>query len=122
MRVHSVSITVAFGSIGLFASLRTGSGEAVQGLFPVFFLFLSTMALPLNLLQTDWFHTVASVNPDSYLLQTLRSLLIEGWNAGEVALASASPRSSRSSSPSGPAAASSEPKPRADPPRRLSAL
>src|SRR5690349_11862161 len=36
----SVSITVAFGTIGLFAALRTGSGEAVQSLFPVFFVFL----------------------------------------------------------------------------------
>jgi ABC-2 type transport system permease protein len=84
----SVTITVAFGTVGLFAALRTGSGEAVQSLFPVFFvfLFLSSMALPLNLLQTDWFHTVASVNPVSYLLQAFRSLLIEGWNLGELAL------------------------------------
>ncbi len=84
----SVTVTVAFGTIGLFAALRTGSGEAVQSLFPVFFvfLFLSSMALPLNLLQTDWFHVVASANPVSYLLQAFRSLLIEGWNAGELAL------------------------------------
>lgn len=84
----SVTVTVAFGTIGLFAALRTGSGEAVQSLFPVFFvfLFLSSMALPLDLLQTDWFHTVASINPVSYLLQAFRSLLIEGWNAGELAL------------------------------------
>ena len=84
----SVSITVAFGTIGLFAALRFGSGEAVQGLFPVFFvfLFLSSMALPLNLIQTTWFHTVASINPVSYLLQAFRSLLIEGWNLGELAL------------------------------------
>lgn len=84
----SVTITVAFGTIGLFAALRTGSGEAVQSLFPVFFvfLFLSSMALPLNLLQTPWFHDVASANPVSYLLQAFRSLLIEGWNLGELAL------------------------------------
>ncbi len=84
----SVTITVAFGTIGLFAALRTGSGEAVQSLFPVFFvfLFLSSMALPLNLLQTAWFHDVASANPVSYLLQAFRSLLIEGWNLGELAL------------------------------------
>jgi len=84
----SVTITVAFGSIGLFAALRTGSGEAVQGLFPVFFvfLFLSSMALPLDLLETDWFHAVASANPVSYLLQAFRSLLIEGWNAADLAL------------------------------------
>jgi len=84
----SVTITVAFGTIGLFAALRTGSGEAVQGLFPLFFvfLFLSSMALPLELLQTDWFHAVASANPISYLLEAFRSLLIEGWDAGALAL------------------------------------
>jgi ABC-2 type transport system permease protein len=84
----SISITVAFGSIGLFAALRTGSGEAVQSLFPVFFvfLFLSAMALPLDLIQIGWFHDVASANPVTYLLEAFRSLLFEGWDAGRLAL------------------------------------
>ena len=84
----SVLIMVGFGSIGLFVALRTGSGEAVQSMFPVFFvfLFISSMALPLDLIQTDWFHDVASANPVSYLLAAFRSLLIEGWNAGALAL------------------------------------
>jgi ABC-2 type transport system permease protein len=84
----SVTITVAFGTIGLFAALRTGSGEAVQGLFPVgfVFLFLSAMALPLDLIQTDWFRAIASANPVSYLLAAFRSLLIEGWEPGRLAL------------------------------------
>jgi ABC-2 type transport system permease protein len=84
----SVSITVAFGSIGLFAALRTGSGEAVQSLFPVFFvfLFLSSMALPLELIQADWYRAIATANPVSYLLQAFRSVLIEGWNLGDLAL------------------------------------
>jgi ABC-2 type transport system permease protein len=84
----SVTITVGFGTFGLFAALRTGSGEAVQSLFPVFFvfLFISSMALPLELIQTDWFHTVASINPISYLLAAFRSLLIEGWDTGALAL------------------------------------
>ncbi len=84
----SVAITVAFGTIGLFAALRTGSGEAVQGLFPILFvfLFLSSMALPLDLIETDWFHTVATINPVTYLLEAFRSLLIEGWDAGALAL------------------------------------
>jgi ABC-2 type transport system permease protein len=84
----SVAITVAFGTIGLFAALRTGSGEAVQGLFPILFvfLFLSAMALPLDLIETDWFHTVATINPVTYLLEAFRSLLIEGWDAGALAL------------------------------------
>jgi ABC-2 type transport system permease protein len=84
----SVTITVAFGTIGLFAALRSGSGEAVQSLFPVFFvfLFLSSMALPLDLIQTNWFQAIATANPVSYLLQAFRSLLIEGWELGPVAL------------------------------------
>jgi ABC-2 type transport system permease protein len=84
----SVSITVAFGSLGLFAALRTGSGEAVQSLFPVFFvfLFISAMSLPLELLQTQWFHDIAAVNPVTYLLEAFRSLLFEGWDGGALAL------------------------------------
>ena len=84
----SVSVTVAFGTLGLFAALRFGSGEAVQGLFPVFFvfLFLSSMALPLDLLTTDWFHAIAVANPISYLLAAFRSLLIEGWELGPLLL------------------------------------
>jgi ABC-2 type transport system permease protein len=84
----SVTITVAFGTLGLFAALRTGTGEAIQSLFPVFFvfLFLSSMALPLDLLQTQWFHDIASANPVSYLLNAFRSLLIEGWELGPLLL------------------------------------
>jgi ABC-2 type transport system permease protein len=84
----AVLITTGFGAIGLFAALRTGSGEAVQGLFPVFFvtLFLSSMSLPRNLIHTDWFREVATYNPVSYLIEGIRSLLIKGWDAQALAL------------------------------------
>ncbi len=54
-------IALAFASFGTWAALRTGSTEAVQGLFPVFFvfLFLSSMNMPRNLIETDWFRWVA---------------------------------------------------------------
>jgi ABC-2 type transport system permease protein len=77
------SITaVAFGALGCAAALRTGSGEAVQGLFPLFFvfIFLSSSNLPRNLLRTSWFHTVANWNPISYLIEGFRSLFISGWD------------------------------------------
>ncbi len=77
------SITaVGFGALGCAAALRTGSGEAVQGLFPLFFvfLFLSSSNLPRNLLRTGWFHTVATWNPISYLVEGFRSLFIFGWD------------------------------------------
>jgi ABC-2 type transport system permease protein len=84
----SIVMTLGFGAVGLFAALRTGSGEAIQGLFPLFFvfLFLSSMALPRNLIQTDWFREIATYNPISYLIEAIRSLLITGWDAEALAL------------------------------------
>jgi ABC-2 type transport system permease protein len=86
--VLSVLITLGFGTLGALVALRTGSGEAVQGMFPVFFvlLFWSSMALPRDLIQTDWFRTLATYNPVSYLLEAIRSLLITGWDAEALAL------------------------------------
>jgi ABC-2 type transport system permease protein len=87
--VLSTLIALAFGSLGAFAALRTGSGEAVQGLFPVLFvfLFISSMNLPRNLIEIDWFRTAATLNPVSYLIEGIRSLIIEGWDAQALALA-----------------------------------
>ena len=81
-------IALAFGALGAFAALRTGSGEAVQGLFPVLFvgLFLSSMNMPRNLIEIDWFRTVATLNPVSYLLEAVRSLIIVGWDPQALAL------------------------------------
>ena len=57
-------------------------------MFPLFFaaLFLSSMALPRNLIQTDWFRTVATWNPVSYMLEAIRSLVIVGWDPEALAL------------------------------------
>lgn len=76
-----------FGALGCVAALRTGSGEAVQGLFPLFFvfIFLSSSNLPRNLLRTGWFHTIATWNPISYLIEGFRSLFIVGWDATALA-------------------------------------
>jgi len=84
----SLTISLAFGAIGAFVALRSGNGEAVQGVFPLFFaaLFLSSMALPRNLIESDWFRTVATWNPVSYMLEGIRSLVIEGWDGEALAL------------------------------------
>jgi ABC-2 type transport system permease protein len=86
--VLAVLIVLAFGSFGALAALRTGSTEAVHSLFPVFFvfLFISSMNLPRNLIETDWFQIAASLNPVSYLIEAIRSLVIEGWNEEALAL------------------------------------
>ncbi len=81
-------ITLAFGSIGLIAGMRASSPENVQGLFPVVFvfLFISSMAMPRNLIETDWFRTIATYNPVSYMIEGIRSLLIFGWDTEALAL------------------------------------
>jgi ABC-2 type transport system permease protein len=86
--VLAVLIVLAFGSFGALAALRTGSSEAVHSLFPVFFvfLFISSMNLPRNLIETDWFRIAASVNPVSYLIEAIRSLVITGWDGRALAL------------------------------------
>jgi ABC-2 type transport system permease protein len=84
-----VSIVFAFGLVGVTAAFRFGNGEAVQGLFPVLFvfLFLSTMGLPKDLIQQEWFQTIATYNPVSYLLDGIRSLFYGGWDGEAIGLA-----------------------------------
>jgi len=83
------AIALAFASFGTWAALRTGSTEAVQGLFPAFFvfLFISSMAIPRNLMSVDWFRWVATVNPVSYLIEGVRSLVIYDWHWEPILLA-----------------------------------
>jgi ABC-2 type transport system permease protein len=86
--VLAVLISLGFGTLGAFVALRTGSGEAVQGIFPLLFaaLFISSMAMPRNLIEIDWFRTIATYNPVSYMLEAIRSLMIVGWDGEALAL------------------------------------
>jgi len=81
-------IAAGFGSLGLWMALRTGSGEGVQSQFPLLFflLFVSSMNLPRNLIEVNWFRDIATINPVSYMIEALRSLIIEGWNGQALAL------------------------------------
>jgi ABC-2 type transport system permease protein len=81
-------VSVAFGTIGMTVGLRTGNAEAVQGAFPLLFVFLffSSLALPRDLIAQDWFQTVATINPVSYVIEAYRSLLVEGWDGEALAL------------------------------------
>ncbi len=78
-----VLLTVGIGGIGTFVALRTGSPETVQGIFPLTFalLFLSSLTLPRDLIDADWFRLIATINPISYFIESVRSLIIVGWDA-----------------------------------------
>jgi ABC-2 type transport system permease protein len=86
--VLSVLISFGFASLGGLLALRFGTGEAVQGIFPLLFvtLFLSSSSLPRDLIKASWFRDIATYNPISYLLEGLRSLVIKGWDGEALAL------------------------------------
>jgi ABC-2 type transport system permease protein len=86
--IYGAVVAMAFGALGAWLAYRTGSGETIQALFPVLFvfLFISSMNAPRNLIGVDWFRTAATLNPVSYMIECVRSLIIEGWDWQALAL------------------------------------
>jgi ABC-2 type transport system permease protein len=86
--VYAVIVSLSFGALGAFLALRTGSGESIQALFPVLFvfLFISSMNAPRNLIGVGWFKTAATLNPVSYMIECVRSLIIVGWDGQALML------------------------------------
>ncbi len=86
--VYAALVSLGFGALGSFLALRTGSGESIQGLFPVLFvfLFISSMNTPRDLIAVDWFRAAATLNPVSYLIECVRGLIITGWDTKALVL------------------------------------
>ncbi len=76
---------VAFTGFPYAIALKTGNPAAVSASFVLFFPFavLTTSFLPMEQLS-GWLKTVARVNPVTYLLESLRSLVMVGWDLGEL--------------------------------------
>ena len=72
-------LAVAISGLGIVLALRTGSAEAVQGTFPLFFalLFFSSAFFPRETM-TGWFKVVADANPISYLVEAMRDQVVSG--------------------------------------------
>jgi ABC-2 type transport system permease protein len=83
-----ILVVLAFGAIGIYVAVRTGSATAVQSLSAagIALLFLSSMVMPRNLISKDWFKQIATYNPTSYLVEATRSLLVTGWDGEALAL------------------------------------
>jgi len=77
----------SFATIGAWIALRSGESEALQDVFPLLFasLFLSTTNMPRELIEADWFRAVTRVNPVSYAVDGMRSLIITGWDTTALA-------------------------------------
>ena len=68
-------------------ALKTGNPAAVNSSFLLFFpfVFLTTVFVPKEAM-TGWLSVVATYNPVTYLLDSLRSLITDGWNIEKLAM------------------------------------
>jgi ABC-2 type transport system permease protein len=71
---------MAYSGIGMAIALRTGSAQAAQAGFLIFFplLFLSPAFAPKEVFA-NWLEFLATINPVTYILQGMRHLILEGW-------------------------------------------
>ncbi len=78
---------VAYAGFAMLVALRTRNVQATQSSFILFFplLFLTPNFVPFDRL-TSLMNTLAHINPVSYVVVGLRSLVIDGWNAGQLAV------------------------------------
>ena len=79
---------VAYAGFGILIALRTRNVQATQSSFLLFFplLFLTPNFVPFDRLSSVM-DTLAHINPISYVIVGLRSLVLYGWNVGEIGVA-----------------------------------
>jgi ABC-2 type transport system permease protein len=79
---------LAYSGIGMSIALRTGSVQAAQAGFLVFFplLFLSPAFAPKEVFS-GWLEFLATINPVTYVLEGLRSLVLIGWDWDRIGYA-----------------------------------
>lgn len=70
----------AFSAFGVAFGLRTGSPQAAQLSFLLFFplLFLAPAFAPKEIFA-PWLRFAATINPVTYVLEGMRSLVLDGW-------------------------------------------
>jgi ABC-2 type transport system permease protein len=78
---------VAYAGFGILVALHTRNVQATQSSFLLFFplLFLTPNFVPFDRLSS-LMETLARINPISYVIVGLRGLIIDGWNAGQLAV------------------------------------
>jgi ABC-2 type transport system permease protein len=85
--VLSSMFGVAYAGFGILIALRTRNVQATQSSFLLFFplLFLTPNFVPFDRLSS-LMETLARINPISYVIVGLRGLIIDGWNAVQLAV------------------------------------
>lgn len=76
---------LSYAGFGLAIALRTGSPQAAQAGFLIFFplLFLSPAFAPKEVFD-GWLEFLATINPVTYILEGMRTLVLNGWNWTDI--------------------------------------
>ena len=79
---------LAYAGFGLAIALRTGSPQAAQAGFLIFFplLFLAPAFAPTEAFA-PWLEFLATINPVTYILEGMRSLISVGWEWEKIGAA-----------------------------------
>lgn len=79
---------LAYAGFGLAIALRTGSPQAAQAGFLIFFplLFLAPAFAPKDQFA-PWLEFLATINPVTYILEGMRALISVGWDWEKVGAA-----------------------------------
>lgn len=78
--ITAMLLALGVGGFAAAIALRTGSQEAVQNTFPLMFVlvFVSSAFFP-TALMSGWYQTVAENNPITWMIDSMRSLVISGF-------------------------------------------
>jgi ABC-2 type transport system permease protein len=89
--VMSALFGLAYSSLGVAIALKTGSAQAAQMSFLLFFplLFLSPAFAPKDVFA-GWLQFLATINPVTYIVEGQRDLVMQGWDAVSLAACFAS--------------------------------
>ena len=79
---------IAYSGIGMAFALKTGSAQAAQIGFLIFFplIFLSPAFAPKEFFA-PWLEFLATINPVTYIIEGQRDLVLRGWDLGSLAAA-----------------------------------
>ncbi len=79
---------LAYSGLGMALALKTGSAQAAQLGFLIFFplVFLSPAFAP-KAVFSPWLRFLATINPVTYIVQGMRDLVLSGWDPASLAAA-----------------------------------
>jgi ABC-2 type transport system permease protein len=76
----TMSVTAAFSALA-YAVPQHGTFFAIAGFVTLPLLFMSNAFVPLDAMP-GWMEAVARLNPLTYAIEAMRTLVVDGWDAG----------------------------------------